>query len=480
MNNRIIKFIVIFFILGLGVLLRIRAYSINCSFFLDEILLAFNVIGKNYKELLLPLNYEQSAPFLFLFANKMIISKFGIGELSFRFIPFISSILSLFAFYFLSKKILTKFWTQMLATFLFSINFTLLLLSQTFKQYSSDVLITILILLVALTVDIKKISYPKIFGLGLLVSLAFCFSFPTLFVVAGIMIIFAIYTREYKKILVFITPNLLTLGAYMLTTLDKVKSSAYLNQFWSHGYNVFSLNQEFENFNVLFSFYKDPLIFLVLGVLGFIYLYKNDKIKSLIFVSPVIVTFFAGYFKIYPFAGRLIIFLFPILLLLIIIPVDKLKFKRNIFNIAVFGLSFIFFINYFTIYFNSYAANKITFIRQDVKPLLSILAKEKKKSDVLYLYYGSNKSYLYYNMLFELPKDNIYIGAAPQNDEINTDLIKNDMKNLDKNTIWFLFVRGSDSYEKDVDKYKKWLLKNGKIQKDVVLKGARLIKAKTN
>lgn len=101
------KFFKIFFLIlifSLGILLHVHAYLLNNSFFTDEILLAFNAISRNYVELILPLDYNQAAPFLFLFLTKFTVTRLGISELAFRFIPFLFGILSIFAFFALSKK----------------------------------------------------------------------------------------------------------------------------------------------------------------------------------------------------------------------------------------------------------------------------------------------------------------------------------------------------------------------------------------
>ena len=69
--NRSYKFILVI-IFALAIYLRIDAYLINNSFFTDEILLAQNIFERNYLGLFLPLNYFQSAPYLFLALSKFV------------------------------------------------------------------------------------------------------------------------------------------------------------------------------------------------------------------------------------------------------------------------------------------------------------------------------------------------------------------------------------------------------------------------
>ena len=133
--NRSYKFILVI-IFALAIYLRIDAYLINNSFFTDEILLAQNIFERNYLGLFLPLNYFQSAPYLFLALSKFV-SNFGINELCFRFIPFLSSLISVYLFYLLSKEIFQTRLARAAALFTFGISYQLLFYAQVFKQYSS-------------------------------------------------------------------------------------------------------------------------------------------------------------------------------------------------------------------------------------------------------------------------------------------------------------------------------------------------------
>ena len=81
------------------------------------------------------------APPLFLACVKFLISVFGKSDIVFRFLPFLSSILSVFVFYKLSKTFLKSKAAIILANFLFAVNFSLIFYGSEFKQYSTDVLV---------------------------------------------------------------------------------------------------------------------------------------------------------------------------------------------------------------------------------------------------------------------------------------------------------------------------------------------------
>lgn len=471
------KLFCLFLIFSLGFLLRLHAYLVNNSFFIDEILLSFNVIYRNYSGLIFPLDYNQSAPFLFLFLTKLVVSKMGIGEFAFRLVPFLSSVASIAAFYFLSKKVLDRFGTRCLATLLFCINFQLLFYAQAFKQYSSDVLIAILILLAAICINIKKTTWPQIFALGILSSLAFCFSFTALFVIIGVVIVYICFTKEIKKVVVYLIPTFITLTFYFVVNLHSVKNSKILNEYWAHGFNVFGLDIYKIDYNFLFTFYGHFGLFLLLFAIGIVWAYKSDKFKTSVLLSPIVVTLIAAALRFYPFERRLILFLLPILILFLVVPLDKVQLGKKPLNIIVITISAILFINYFIIYSTSFVAQKVSYLRQDVRPLLQILKKEKKKEDILYIYYASSPSFGYYNLIMDLPKDNLYLGTNFENNKEVQVSIENELKNIPRNAnVWLLFVKGNGQYDKDVQIYKDWLYKNKKVKKDIVLTSARLIK----
>ena len=134
------------FLIGLGVLLRTAQYAGNLSFWVDESALALNIIRKSYGELLNPLDYHQAAPVGFLLLEKYVSLHLGIGEYSLRLVPFLSGIASLPVFHALARKSLPKAAIPW-ALFLFAIAGPLVYYSAEMKQYSSDVLVTMVIFL---------------------------------------------------------------------------------------------------------------------------------------------------------------------------------------------------------------------------------------------------------------------------------------------------------------------------------------------
>lgn len=464
---------ILFFVILLGVLLRVHAYLLNNWMYPDEVVLGVNLLlTKDYSKFLFaPLVASQAAPGLFLLLSKLSSTIFGWSNYALRLIPLISGLLSIVAFYFLCEKTLSRSWTKILALLLFCTNFQLLFYSQFFKPYSSDVLIAILVLLVALSLDIKKITLKQALGLGVLSSVAFYFSFPVLFVVSGVLIVNLIFYRQFTKTLAFLMPNIITIGIYFYTVLNATRSDKFLKNFWANGFDLFHLKIYHMNYDFFFVYCYFPLFFLILFIAGVIWAYKSDKFKALILISPIVTTFFAALIRVYPFERRLILFLLPIFIIFGVMFLDKVKIEKKVLQVVVIALPLVFFINYFVNFSKEFIFQINSYKNPDVLAAIKILEQEKVKQEKLYVYYSPWMSYLNYKTTHELPPDNLYISSTELFEK--KDLFQPYLHE----SVWILVISGIKPYQKITDDYIAWLYKHAQVKKDVKFKSARLIKA---
>ena len=116
-------------------------------------------------------------------------------------------------------------------------------------------------------------------------------------------------------------------------------------------------------------------------------------------------------------------------------------------------------------------------MRQDVKPLLNEIIK-KDKSEKLYLYYGSLTAYSYYSKIMDLPYDSVIAGTYPKDEKLSREYLVNDLEQIPQGIYYLLFVKGTWTYERDIEAALTWLNKNSSIEEDIQLKSARLLKVK--
>src|SRR5512139_456910 len=87
-----------------GILLRLRQYLTGRSLWMDEAMLALNIVNRSFGELLKPLDYDQGAPLGFLMVEKLFNLLLGRSEYALRLFPLLVGILSIWLFYLLLKR----------------------------------------------------------------------------------------------------------------------------------------------------------------------------------------------------------------------------------------------------------------------------------------------------------------------------------------------------------------------------------------
>src|SRR5688500_19209739 len=75
-----------------GAALRVWEYTRNRPLWLDEAMLGLNIASRSLGQLLRPLDYDQSAPLLYLWLERLAISMAGVSERSLRVVPFIAGL----------------------------------------------------------------------------------------------------------------------------------------------------------------------------------------------------------------------------------------------------------------------------------------------------------------------------------------------------------------------------------------------------
>ena len=91
---------------ALGVVLRVGHYLNNYPLWGDEAFLALSFLRRGYLDLLLPLEYGQICPILFLWAELTAVKLFGFSEWSLRLCPLICGVGSVFLFRHVAGRVL--------------------------------------------------------------------------------------------------------------------------------------------------------------------------------------------------------------------------------------------------------------------------------------------------------------------------------------------------------------------------------------
>lgn len=473
------NFIILSIIL-LGVILRAMGYLSLPSLWHDECSLAVSIITRNISGMLLPLEHNQCAPVIFMVLTKFVTMIFGEGELQLRLIPFLSGILSIIVFYFLSKKVLHSKLSIAFALLLFSINANLIYYSAEFKQYSSDVLIIMCAILVLSNLNFKTNSYKMLLAYSFS-SIAFLLaSFPAAY---GIFASFVSSVsnfdkKSYKKMFVYILPIFAIGIVYYIFVLypNNASQMATYNNYWKDGF----LNLDFQSFIILaknnFDYMFRPNSFalfgLILFLIGTFKVLKEKNKFGILCLLVLIIALIGALLHFYPIKERVALYLIPIIILLVTKPLDYLK-KSNLFYSILVVILFLLNFSKYDMNYAQYLFNNGLFQRRNTKQAFEKLKIEYKETDIVIVNSSTKSDYTYYSK---------YTGFRPKMQAVATikqydrDYYFNVLKSIPAgHNYWFIF-----GYEEGLIPYlKEWVSSHkGQILEEYNFSGAYLLYVK--
>ena len=97
----------VFALVVLGIGLRLITLLSDRCLWIDEAMLALNLVERSPRQLLEPLDWNQGAPAGFLLLAKTSLMSFGTAEWSFRLVPFLGSVAGMLAFAWVARRLLS-------------------------------------------------------------------------------------------------------------------------------------------------------------------------------------------------------------------------------------------------------------------------------------------------------------------------------------------------------------------------------------
>ncbi|MCS7018627.1 MAG: hypothetical protein RMJ87_00805 [Cytophagales bacterium] len=461
-HQKAVKYIIIVFFV-IGVITRANQFFYNKSLWVDEAMLALNVVERDYKQLLQTLDYNQMAPVGFLLISKFVGSLTKYADWGLRLVPFLTALASLYLFWLLLRYLLPENanrLVQLISVILFACSFRLMYFASEFKQYSSDVFWALLVLLVSLRADL--LQKPKRLITALLVgAIGLWFSHPLIFVLAGIGIYWVVenfyqntLTNWFKTILLGIGWLSSFLIEYLFI-LSKDGNVGYMQQYWKGNFlPLFPTNRyDFE----IWLYIPEELFYYTIGVSHMSWLLMFIAITGVItfwhqqarwviaLVLPFLIVIASSMLQLYPYNSRLLLFLTPLVAIIVGKGTSELLYKlQKPLGLAVL-LSFL--------VLSQPIALGVLYIfrpmeREEVKPILQHYQAYAKHSDVLYVYYGAVPAVKYYYMtqFSNLPGKIVFGNSARQKIVQNFSTELEQIKTIKPQRIWLLF---SHVFEKE-------------------------------
>ncbi len=439
----------IFLIIIIGTAARLRQYLFNRSLWSDEAALALNIIRYDYLDLLKPLDYSQAGPPLFLIITNFFTNLFGDNEYVLRLLPLIASIFSLFLFWYLTRKFLNKYIVP-IAVGLLTFSGTAIYYSDELKQYSSDLMVTIIVLILALHVYEKEFDLKSNLFFGFGGAFLVWLSHPSVFVLSGttLSLLLSLFLKEkskgLKKFVNLIFSSLIWGTSFVVGYLTIVKASAHQG-FYGFWYSSFApmpirtINDLLWYSETIFATIRIPIsiyfpgIVMVMMFAGFVGFYnKKNKLFFLLVLFPLIILLSASMLKLYPLHSRFLLFALPIFYLIIARGVEEFSYNINKKNVII--IIFLVLLLLAQPLFSSGRSLIQPKFRAETRPLIEHIQRNMLEGDKVYVYYATQAPFQYYVKDFEID----YVIGVESRGDPNKYL--EELDNLDlQGRIWFIF-----------------------------------------
>jgi hypothetical protein len=419
--------IIIKVILLAGIILSVWQYLFNRSLWLDEASLALNILDKDFIDLLKPLDYKQVAPILFLLIEKTFSTLNPGSEYGLRLFPLISYWISLYFFYQVLKIVFRNSYTHILALSLFVFNSILIFYSSEVKQYMTDVMVLTTMYYFLLKNYRNPVNRYLLLGILGLTAIFLSNISPIILASCGFYFLCEyIFLKKNELIKAGLTSFawLIAFGIYYYIFIHEHPTRNSMITYWSNANAFLPLNPSNPNFfkfvsakSVMLSKFilhfnlikfQFPIL-IILAILSAIIRKKTLLIALLIF--PVFLHLLFSAFKLYPFDNRLILYLYPVIIIVIALLLDHLiEFSTLLFKIRKMTILAILIplVLFFLLLKKEFPIQK-----QEIKKSIQYIEENTRKHEKIYIYGNAKRAYAYYERINYVNfSDRIIIGGS--------------------------------------------------------------------
>jgi uncharacterized membrane protein len=449
-----------------GLILRVRQYLSGRALWLDEAMLALNIVNRDFLGLLKPLDYDQGAPLGFLLLEKLTITLLGNGQLTLRLPSVVAGCLALVLFYLLLRRFLSPAGV-LPALALFAFSERLIYYTSELKQYIFDVF-SILMVLCVFAYFSPRPDEPSPAGrrwLPMLLAgiLAVWFSHPVVFALAGVGMALLWQNRRNRYQLtqagLVIAGWLVSFGGVFLVSLNDLASNPFLMAYWQDYFMPMppwsNPGWVLETFIGMFSSFAlriPPWLALGLLLAGFAFLFRKNSALGLALALTIVAAFGASALGKYPLGGRMLVFAAPLSLAVVGAAFaglyGLLERVRWVAVLMVLSLALVVLFEPVTRSLDLFLSPKM---QENMHPALQQLRGRYQADDLIYVYYGGMPAFRYYAPFYGFSEGQFTAGEMSYYHLLEPTLA--DIESLRGNArVWILFShvyaeRGIDERE---------------------------------
>ncbi len=417
----------------LGGALRVRQFAANRSLWHDEAALALNIINRSWAGLLQPLDYNQGAPPGFLLATKSCTAVLGHSEYALRLVPLLCALSSLLFFRAVAKRLLPALAVPF-ALLLFAVSWPLLRYASEAKQYSSDVLVALVLFWLVLRALDSGLSGPSLVVLGGAGMAAVWFSHPSVFILGAAGVALALraldgHGRSRRAAVAAL--GLVWLASFGLcysVSLRFLAANRYLLEFWREAFmplpptSLAELGWFARAGELLMTRAAGlglPWLALPICVAGGIVMTQQHRRAACLILLPVAFALLASGLQRYPFGHRLLLFLAPTVVLPLSFGAERAghtvcrQWGRG------WGIAAALLLGALLLGRPLRIAALVSLHPvpgEQLRPILAELDERARPGDTVYVYYAAEPALLYYRARFPLNGAHVIIGTRARSE----------------------------------------------------------------
>jgi len=439
-----------------GVVLRLKLYIANRSFWADEASLALNLVNRTFTGLTQPLDYEQASPILFLFIEKALLTVLGNKDYILRLLPLLAGLLSVYLMYRVARENLGL--VGLFALALFSVSGFLVYYSSELKQYSSDVMLGLLLVLFASVCLRENARIKDFLTLGIAGVIAIWASHTLIFILTGIGLALAcqnLARKDYTSlswILVSGFAWLITLTAEYVVSLRYIAADAQLMNYWRKAFmpmppwsHLGWFRDTYFSF-VFFSMGRSDLflalLLLVLALAGGLSIFVRNRYLAITLLLPFITVSIASALHRYPLKDRFMLFLAPFIFMLMAEGLGRIYslLAKWHHGVAVVTSGCIALVVMWLPTYDGFRSLFSPFADTGIRPVIQYVEANRMPGDIVYVFHGAETGFKYYAPLYNLDNGQVIIGFDTWNKKLALQSFLDDVDVLKGNSrVWFIF-----------------------------------------
>jgi hypothetical protein len=420
-----IEEIAIALLLMVGIFISLFQFLSNRSLWVEEAMLALDIIHKNSFELLKPLEeYRQVAPILFLQIEKLFSTLLPDTEYGLRIFPLLCFWGAGYFFYKFIKKQLHSVYEIIIALSFFVLNGLFILYSSEVKQYMTDIFVLLIIFYLLIKSYKREQNKYYIVGITGVFSIFLSNIAPIVLFTVGLYLFyvdfFQLKQKKSDRILPLLAVFVVWLGVfsiYYYYFIYEHPNREFMIGFWSGEENAFmpyNSLKEFCNFisirravilrallpqiTTMHPFFENAIqiMLLLMFLFGILCLILKKRIELIILTcTPLVLHAVLSASQLYPFALRLILYTLPGVIIICsigIIFMLKLVFARLMegkYHSLIFLFPVLLFLTGYPFKIRS----------QEIKESIKYILKNRKENENIYAHISCFAASAYYEAI---------------------------------------------------------------------------------